>query len=382
MSGSTNAARQRPELTIGVEEEFFVVDPVTGGFAEDGLPDLHRGGQQHTADFRSWSLEYEFQLAIVESRTQVCTDLAELRLALSEIRRRLVDMATDAKLCVASAGTLPLGDWRSARITPKRRYDHIAEHYREVAQRRATCGCHVHIGIADRDVAVRVLSRVLPWLPLLLALSASSPFYEGADTGYHSFRSLLWGAFPVAGMPARHESYEDYIRTIELLIETGSILDAGHVYWDARLNVKHDTLEFRIADACTTIDESILQAGLCRALVLTCMEEVMTGRPTPMLRGDLLRAATWRAARSGLDGSLIDVLAVRSVAAIEQLRRFLAYVRNALEELGDWDEVAGLVDLALSRGTSSNRQHRVLAAGGGLHDIVEMICTETAQQTA
>jgi carboxylate-amine ligase len=365
-------------LTIGVEEEFFVFDRVNRDFASDGLPGFNLLKEQISCDDGICRFDHEFQLSIVESRTGICRDLKQVQIEVQELRHMLIGRTTGSELAIVAAGTLPLGSWRTARITQKPRYEEIDQHYREVARRRATCGCHVHIGIADRDIAVQVLNRVQPWLPTLLALSASSPFYEEADTGYQSFRSLLWGGFPVAGVPQPFSSYQDYLQRIQVLIDTGSILDEGHTYWDARLGVKYDTLEFRLADACTTVDEVILQAGLCRALALTCINETANNRPLPAAQPELIRAATWRAARSGLDGELIDVVAKEKVTATIMLDRLLTYLRNALEELGDWEEIVDLVNQTQQRGTSARRQHQVLACTGRFEDVVHALEMETA----
>lgn len=364
-------------LTIGVEEEFFVVDPVGRDLAPDGLPDFSPQQDRSREDGGIQGFDHEFQSAVVESRTGVCESLGKLRTELIELRGTLTRAASHHGLAVLSSGTMPLADWRTARIVAKPRYKEIAEHYREVVQRRITCGCHVHIGIEDRDLAVHVLNRVRPWLSVLLALSASSPFYERADTGYHSSRSLLWGGFPVAGSPAVHESYGEYTATIQRLIETGAILDEGHVYWDARLGVRYKTLEFRIADACTTVDETVLQAGLCRALVLTCMEETTRGEPLPSLHPELLRAAAWRAARSGLEGKLVDVTRGESVPSAVLLARLLDYLRDALEESGDWDEVVALLEQAQHGGTSARRQCEVLNRTRQLEGVVDALLSET-----
>lgn len=366
-------------LTIGVEEEFFVVDPANRDFAIDGLPDFDLLKQHNSSfDGGNYGFDYEFQLSIVESRTGICRELEQVRIQIQELRHILVRAGSESETLIVAAGTLPLGNWRATRIVDKRRYELMAQHYCEVVQRRATCGCHVHIGVADRDIAVQVLNRVHPWLPTLLALSASSPFYDGADTGYQSYRSLLWCGFPVAGAPSMCSTYKEYLETIHMLIDTGAILDQGHIYWDARLGVKYNTLEFRIADACTTVDEVVLQAGLCRALVFTCLNEIANNRPLPAVRSGLLRAATWRAARSGLDDDLIDVIAEEKVTAKVMLARLLNYLRDALEELSDWDEIVDLMDQVRRRGTSARRQRQVLACTGRLGNVVDELAVETA----
>src|SRR5918997_2002470 len=196
-------------LTIGVEEEFFVFDRVKRDFAPDGLPGFNLLKEQNPSGDGICRFDDEFQLSIVESRTGICRDLKQVQVEVQELRQLLIRTTTGTQLAIVAAGTLPLGSWRSAGIMKKPRYEEIDQHYHEVARRRATCGCHIHIGIAERDVAVQVLNRVQPWLPTLLALSASSPFYDEADTGYQSSRNLLWVGFPVAGTYNTFSSYKD-----------------------------------------------------------------------------------------------------------------------------------------------------------------------------
>jgi carboxylate-amine ligase len=364
-----------------VEEEFFIVDPLTRNLAPDGLPDigaLVNGNSPSNGKYHGF--DHEFQLATVETRTDICGNLRQVRAELRELRADLARAASDSGLSVVASGTLPPADWRTARIMRKPRYDQCLEHYREVVQRRLTCGCHVHVGIEDRELAVQVLNRVQPWLHVFLALSASSPFYEGADTGYQTYRGLLWGGFPAAGPPPFCGSYQEYADNIRLLLETGSILDTGNIYWDARLGTRYATLEFRIADSCTSLDEAVLQAGLARALVLTCIDEIRSGRTPLPCRPGLIRAAAWQAARWGLDGDLIDVTAEKRVAAPVMLDRLIEYTREALKELGDWDEVTELLERTMRRGTSARRQLGALARAGRLHDVVDELAAETIQQ--
>lgn len=364
-------------LTLGVEEEFFVVDPATRAVVTDGRPVLGRLDEQGLVGDKN-SYDEEFQLSMIESRTEVCQDLGEVRAELQRLRATLVRAAEDAGRWVVAAGTLPMADWRTQRITPKPRYQQQAEVYQQVARQQVICGCHVHVGVSDRETAVQVLNRVRPWLPVLLALSASSPFWMGQDTGYASYRAILWGSWPTAGMPGCYRSATEYRAVTQSLIDAGTIFDAGQLYWDVRLGTKHDTLEFRIADACTTLDEAVLQAGLCRALVQTCLDETASGKPLPGVRPELLAAAKWRAARFGLDGDLVDALTAEAVPATALLDRFLVYLRRALEDVGDWDEVATLVDQTQRRGTSAQRQRHALAKAQRLEDIVDLLATETA----
>ena len=322
--------------------------------------------------------DHELQRSMIESRTEVCGDLDEVRAQLRRLRADLVRSAAEEDRWVVAAGTLPLGDWWGQRITPKARYERIAELHQYVARQQIVCGCHVHVGISDQDTAIEVLNRARVWLPALLALSGSSPFWMGVDTGYASYRTIVWRAWPSSGIPQAHESAAAYWRVVRSLIDTGTMLDAGQVYWDIRLGNKTDTLEFRTADACTTLDEAVMQSGLCRALARTCLDQVGSGRPPPAVRQELLVAAHWRAARSGLEDTLVDVVAGEAVPAAELLDRFLAYLRPALEEAGDWDEVSALVEQARRRGTSAQRQRRAFAKTQRLEDVVDLLRVETA----
>lgn len=362
-------------VTLGIEEEFFVVDLRTraagAARAADSQPVLDRLDEH--ADYAP-----ELLRPLVESRTAVCARLDEVRAELHRLRVGIVRAATDAGQRIVAAGTVPLAGSPSQPITPKPRYEQIERLHQQVAREQLVCGCHVHVGISDRELAVQVLNRVRPWLPVLLALSASSPFWMGADSGYASYRTLQWERWPTASMPHPHRSAAEYDAVVQALIETDTILDAGQVYWDVRLGNEFDTLEFRTADSCTTVDEAVLQAGLCRALVRASLDEVASGQPLPEVRPELLRAAKWRAARSGLDDHLIDALAAEAVPAPVLLDRFLAYLRPALEDTGDWDETTALLKQIQRHGTSAHRQRRAFARAHRLADVIDLLVTETA----
>ncbi|WP_281356391.1 carboxylate-amine ligase [Acrocarpospora macrocephala] len=366
---------------MGVEEEFFIVDPVSRMLAPEGLPNMGALlAMSPTVPGTYHGYDHEFHLATVETRTDVCHSLRQLRAELRKLRGTLTQMASDAGLSVLSAGTMPTADWRTTRLVRKPRYDRCFEHYRDVVQRRVTCGCHVHVGIADQELAVQVLNRVQPWLPMFLAISASSPFYDSADTGYQSFRNPLWAGFPIGGPPPLFESHAAYAEHVRQLLDSDALTDMGNLYWDARLGTRYPTLEFRIADACTTIDETVLLAGLARALVLTCIDEIQAERPPVRTSPPMIKAATWRAARSGLTADLIDPMTSEKLPAPAMLDRFLHYTQEALKDLGDWEEISYLASHLLSTGTSSHRQHRTLTTTGHLPDVIDELITETTRE--
>jgi carboxylate-amine ligase len=316
---------------------------------------------------------------MVETNTPVCTTLAEVRQALRRSRRALVEAAGREGLAVATAGTHPFSSWADQEVTDKTRYHNLAADYRQVFREEVVFGCHVHVGFDDREAAIQTMNRVRPWLPVLLALSANSPFWTGADTGYASFRTEVWNRWPTAGMPQAFDSRAEYDRLVETLVATGSLREPTKLYWDVRPSARQETLEFRVADSVMAVDEAVMVAGLVRALAVTAHAAAERGDPDPRPRPELLRAAKWRAARHGLEADLVDVLAGRARPAAELVGAFLEEVRPALEEAGDLEEVTGLVRATLAGGTGAARQREVFRRTGRLEDVVDLVVEATAR---
>ncbi|HYX44610.1 MAG TPA: YbdK family carboxylate-amine ligase, partial [Acidimicrobiales bacterium] len=247
---------------------------------------------------------------------------------------------------------------------------------------QVVCGCHVLVGLSDRDVAIDVLNRVRPWLAPILALAANSPYWQGEDTGYASFRTEIWRRWPTSGTPEPFASRGEYERLVEELLATGAIDAPARIYWDVRPSARFETLEFRVTDACLSVVETVMVAGLVRGLVRAAWQEATAGEPPLAPRAELLRAATWRAARFGIEGELIDLGVCRSVPARDLVDTLAARLRPALEELGDWDEVSALVDVVFGRGTAATRQRRAFARAGRLEDVVDLLLAETVPDGA
>jgi len=243
-------------------------------------------------------------------------------------------------------------------------------------------GCHVHVGISDRETAIQVMNRVRPWLAAMLALASNSPYWLGMDTGYASCRTEIWRRLPMAGTPQVFTSRAEYDRLVEDLISTGSISDGTKIYWDVRPSARYETLEFRVTDVCLTVNEAVMVAGLASALARTCAAEAERGDPAPHVRPEILRTAKWRAARFGLEGELIDTDERSSVPARRLVEKLLDYLRTSLEESGEWDEVSVLVHEVLDRGTGSARQREAFARAERLEDVIDFIVAETARGTA
>jgi carboxylate-amine ligase len=213
----------------------------------------------------------------------------------------------------------------------------------------------------------------------MLALSANSPFWLGADTGYASFRTQVWGRLPTSGQPAPFESLAEYEALVKALVEIGTVAEPTKIYWDVRLSENQPTVELRVMDVCARVDEAVMMAGLSRALVRTCHEQAEREEPYPRPRPELLRAAHWLASRHGLEAELADVEAERAVPAQEMIERLLAFARPALEEDGDWEEVSAIARETLERGNGASRQREAYERKARLEDVVDMLVEETAQ---
>jgi carboxylate-amine ligase len=358
---------QEVGATVGVEEEFHILDPATGELAPAARRVLRRD---------SGEAGPELQRTVLETASGIHTGLAELRQDLLTRRRELATAAADVGLAVAAVGTVPASGTRRGRVFPDLRYEWMAAEYRQLADEQQVCACQVHVAVADRDLAVRVTRRIRGWLPVLLAMSASSPCFQGEDTGYASYRTVVLSRWPTVGPPPDFASAEEYDRTVDTLVHSGVISDAGMIYFDARLSARYPTIEIRVADGCPSVDGAVLLAALSRALVVIAAR-ADDGPDVPSGPQVLLRAATWRAARSGLEGLLIDPSTFRAVPAPDLVRALLAHVRPVLEERGEWDDVAQLTEALVARGTSARRQREALQQGRPIRDLIADLVAES-----
>ena len=365
------------DYTLGVEEEYQIIDPETRGLSPSGEAVVRRAqqalGEEHVAP--------ELRISQVEAMTPICRTLAEVRAELLRLRRGVIGAAAGEGCRVAAASTHPFSHWEEQPVTPKERYGEIVERERQLAEEQVVFGFHVHTGLEERETAVEVINRARVWLAPILALSASSPFWLGRDTGYASYRTQLWSRLPTAGPPAPFTSLAEHDALVKALVETDSALDVASVYWDIRLPERLETVEIRVADACSTIDEAVMLAGLARALVRTCRERAERGEPYPRARPELLRAAHWAASRYGLDAELVDVEGGHAIPAWGVVEKLLAFTRPALEEHGDWEEVSVLAYDTLERGNGARRQRTAYERAGRLGDVVDMLIRETAHGT-
>jgi carboxylate-amine ligase len=325
------------------------------------------------------SVTSELNLCQIEVATPVCRTLDEVRHSLATMRHQLATAADEIGCGVAAAGTHPFGLWEDQQVdVSNERYQEMVDKYQIVARQQVICGCHVHVGIADPDLAVEAMTRVRPWLPVLLALSANSPFWQGLDTGYASYRFQVWQRWPTCGMPPALTSHADFEALVRQLQAVGAIEDATFLYWYVRPSSRFPTLEFRPGDVCAQVDDAVALAGLVRALAWTAVAEVRAGRNGPECRQEIMDAAMWRASRFGLDETLVSPLGTTVRPAAEVVAELLEHVGDGLMAHGDRDEVGALVAAILDRGNGAQAQRAAFARDCSGRDVITHILDETS----
>lgn len=348
--------------TIGVEEEFLLVNPRTGHASPCAEPVLARY-RHHGPLPDGATVKRELRLTQIEVATGVCTTAEEIRDQLTAGRRVLAGAAAAEDCALLATGT-PIGPGSSVPPQPGRgRYADIDAAYGALVADYEACGCHVHVGVADPDTAVAVVNHLGRWLPTLLALSSNSPFDHGRDTGYHSWRTVLQSRFPGAGVAPYLRGHDDFRRTVETLVECGALVDPNQTFWLARPSIRFPTVEFRAADTALTVEHAVLQALLSRALVHRALADLDGGREATPLSPQVAATAVWTAARHGLSGHLVDAGEETLRPAWSLVEALLTHVRPALEEAGDLAEVEALLAALRTEGTGSDQQRAAAADG-------------------
>lgn len=350
--------------TVGVEEEFLLVDPLTG----EPIP-LNTAVAAE-AKRQGVTLQLELSSCQLETTSDVMTTSAQLRDELARLRRIAAEAADAAGAQLLALGLPPLTPHRFP-VTDTERYQRIGAEYGMIAHEQGICGCHVHVQVPDREAAIYVSNWLRPWLPSLLALSANSALYRNSDTGYASWRSILWRRWPAAGAPPFFSSINDYERTVRMLVDTGIILDRGMIYWDIRPSADFPTIEVRVADVPATVAETVLLATLIRAAVMTALDERARGKDVGHLPPAALRAAYWKAAHDGLSGDTLDLVEGRgSVPAREQLGTLVRRARPALDALGEYERVTTELDRIATQGNGAMRQLRAWRKRREMADVI------------
>ncbi len=363
--------------SVGVEEEFLLADAGLERLVPVASSVLSATPASIVADSLAGggSLVHEFQEQQLEAYTSPHHSMALLEAELRGWRARASSAAGQVGARLVASATCPVPV--EPRHVQTERYDKIAERFGIISTGMLTCGCHVHVAVKSAEEAVGVLDRIRVWLPILLALSANSPFWQGHDTGYASYRNQALGAWPVSGPTEVFGSAGRYREVVDGVVSTGVVLDEGMIYFDARRSPRHPTVEIRVPDVCFDVRDAVLVAALSRALVETSAQEWAMGSPSPTTPALLLRLATWRAARWGVEERLLDPLSGRLAPAQEVVLRLLDHVLPALRQSGDAALVTQGIDRIRARGNGAMRQREVMRLTGRLTDVLACLATET-----
>ncbi|MCW1959485.1 MAG: glutamate--cysteine ligase [Mycobacterium sp.] len=350
--------------SFGVEEEFLLVDPITGRPVPRACETARR------AAMRGAELQLEFTTAQVETATGKADTSLQLRQDISKLRACAAESARRAGAILLAVALPPALDEPIA-LTDSPRYRRMGEHLGALCADRGNCGCHVHVEVPSRDAAIAVSNWLRPWLPVMLALTANSAIYRDVDTRYASWRHMLWSRWPSAGPPPYFDSVADYDRTVAMLFDSGAILDEAMIYWYVRPSVRFPTVEIRVADVPATAAETVLYATLVRAAVVTALASYERGEPAPNVPDHVIAAACWKAAHDGLGGELIDVLeSARSQPATRILKQWLRVLGPALEATDDIGWVCPELRRVLLEGNGAARQEQVWGRRNNVMDVI------------
>ncbi len=363
-----------PSLSIGIEEEYQIIDPETREL-RSYITEMLAEGKMVMAE----QIKAELHQSIVEIGTRVCRTPAEARAELVRLRRGVMELAAKKGLKIVAAGSHPFSHWLEQEITPFDRYAGVRQDMQMLAQQLLIFGTHVHIGIEDPEFMIDAMNVVRYMLPHVLALSTSSPFWVGQDTGLKSYRSIIFRNFPRTGIPPVLGSRGEFDMLRDTLVRTGCIPDGTKIWWDARPNHNYPTLEFRICDVCTRVDEAVAIAAIFQALIYKIWklrQDNMTFRvyPTPLIDEN-----KWRAVRYGLDGKLIDWGKQAEMPARELIREMIDwFIGDVMDELGSRREIEYAYRI-LEEGTSADRQLATFRQTGSLQAVVDRLIHETEE---
>ncbi len=361
-----------PSLSIGIEEEYQTVDPVTRDLKSHIHAEIVQKGKMLLAE----RVKPEMHQSVVEIGTGVCRNIQEAKEEIRDIRRQIVALARENGLRLAAGGTHPFAEWREQEIYPDDRYKVIVEDLAMVARANLIFGLHVHIGVEDRETGIQLMNSARYFLPHLLALSANSPFWLGMDTGLRSYRCKVFDKFPRTNIPDIYQSWSEFDNYVKLLIQTNCIDNAKKIWWDIRPHPHFPTLEFRVCDMPMRLEESIAIAALCQAIIAKLYRLHEQNLSFRHYSRSLIMENKWRAARYGLDGKMIDFGKQTEVPARQLIEEILAFVADVSEELGSQQEI-GYIRRIAEHGNGADRQLRVFRETGDLKQVVDYMIQET-----
>lgn len=373
-------AIREPPFTIGMEEEYLLVDRESRDLANDPPPAMMEEAQKKLAG----QVTPEFLRAQIEVGTRVCKTVGEARKELARLRKGIVEVADNYNLAPIAASTHPFANWTQQKHTDKERYERLSREMQGAARRLLICGMHVHVGIDDDDLRIDLLNQFTYFLPHLLALSCSSPFWEGQDTGLKSYRLTVFDALPRTGLPGRFASFREYQRHLEIMMDAGILDDATKIWWDMRLSARYPTLEMRVTDVCTRLDDAVALAAMTVCILSMLWRLRRNNQRWREYANMLIMENRWRAMRYSCDEGLVDFGKGRVIPHGEMLDELLALIHEDAERMDCVREIESARDI-LKRGTSAHRQVAVYkeALNNGaanqeaLNAVVDFLIEET-----
>ncbi len=362
----------KPSLTIGIEEEYQTIDPLTRDLRSHiGLEIIEKGKAILVERVKP-----EMHQSVVEVGTRICRNIGEAREEILLIRRHMIDLARQNGLRLAAAASHPFADWSKQEIYPDQRYHTIVEDMQMVARANLIFGLHVHIGIEDPETAIHIMNAARYFLPHILALSTNSPFWRGMDTGLKSYRCKVFDKFPRTNIPDYFPSYGEYESFINLLIKTNCIDNAKKIWWDIRPHPYFNTLEFRVCDIPMRADETLALAALIQATVAKLYKLHSMNQGFRLYRRALIMENKWRALRYGIDGKLIDFGKRVEVPLRDLMEEYFEIIDDVVDELGSRREINYIREI-LKNGTGADRQLRVWNETRDMNQVVDYIIRET-----
>jgi carboxylate-amine ligase len=358
-------------FTIGIEEEFQIVDPETRELRSH-IQEILAQGKMILKE----QIKPEMHQSVVELGTEICRDVADARRQVVRLRRELATLAARDGLLVASAGTHPFSHWMDQLITSGERYATVVNDLQQIARANLIFGLHVHIGIPDREEAIQLMNQARYFLPHIYALSVNSPFWLGQNTGFKAYRHNIFERFPRTGIPDVFENLSEYEEYLELLVTTNCIDNAKKIWWDIRLHPFFDTLEFRICDAQCGVDDTIALAAMMQAVIFKLHKLLRQNTSFRIYRRRVIDENRWRASRYGLDGKLIDFGRRCEVDTRSLIQEILEFISAEAEELGSRHEMAH-IERILREGTGADRQLAVWERTQDMKAVVDQIVAET-----
>ncbi|MBA4299011.1 carboxylate-amine ligase [Algoriphagus alkaliphilus] len=362
-----NLQKKLPQFTLGVEEEYMIIDPVTRDLRSH-MSKIVEGGKITLKE----QVKAEMHQSVVEVGTNICQNVAEARREVALLRNKIFELASAQGLVVGASSTHPFAKWQDQEITDDPRYHMIVNELKDIARSNLIFGLHVHVGIENRETALQLMNQACYFLPHIYALTTNSPFWEGRNTGFKAFRAKVFAKFPRTGLPEYFDSVQSYDNFLETLVKTNCIDNPKKIWWDLRMHPFFSTIEFRICDMCLTVDETICIVALIQAVVAKLYKLLMSNTSFNIYRIALIRENKFRAARNGVEGLLIDFGRKIEVPTKELIMELLDFVEDVVDELGSRGEI-NYVHKILERGTGADQQLAVFEKTGSLEAVVDFI---------